>query len=109
MQGARALGRVFNTSITANTDIFSVDLEPSSSATTFRLYACLDTAGVLTVRRTRGGTTVSENLNAGANLVADSAYMFEILVEVLETINLQYSVNARAISLKLFEITGAVS
>ncbi|GAH86898.1 unnamed protein product, partial [marine sediment metagenome] len=42
-------------------------------------------------------------------LVANSAYMFEILVEELETINLQYSVNARVTSLKVFEITGAVS
>jgi len=109
VQGGRALGRVFNTPITADTDIFGVDLEPSSSATTFRIYACLNTAGVLTVRRTRGDTTVSEDLNAGTNLVANSAYMFEILVEELETINLQYSVNATVISLKLFEITGAVS
>ncbi|MCW3989134.1 MAG: hypothetical protein NWE88_03560 [Candidatus Bathyarchaeota archaeon] len=109
VQGPRALGRVFNTAITANTDIFSADLEPSSSATTFRIYACMNTAGVLTVRRTRGGTTVSEDLNAGANLVANSAYMFEILVEELETINLQYDVNATVISLKVFELTGAVS
>lgn len=109
VQGGRALGRVFNTPIIANTDIFIADREPSSSATTFRIYACLDTAGVLTVRRTRGDTTVSEDLNAGANLVANSAYMFEILVEELETINLQYSVNARVTSLKVFEITGAVS
>lgn len=109
VQGPRALDRVFNTAIIANTDIFGVDLEPSSSATTFRIYACMNTAGVLTVRRTREGTPVSENLNAGANLVANSAYMFEILVEELETINMRYSENATVISLKVFEITGAVS
>ena len=102
-------GRVFNTAILANIDIFGSDLVPTGSYTTFRIYACLDTAGVLTVRRTRGGVTVSEQLNAGVNLAANAAYMFDILVEGDETINLQYSVNAVAISIKVFEVPGVTS
>jgi len=98
-------GSVFNTSVTAGTNIFASDLEPTDTPTIFRIYACFDTAGVLTVRRTSGGTTVSEQLNSGNNLTANASYMFDIIVDSGETINLQYSVNATCLKLSIVEIS----
>ena len=100
---------VFNTAVGAATDIFTNALSPLSSPTTFRIYACFDTAGILTVRRTRGGATVSEQLNNGVNLAANAAYMFDILVENGETINLQHSAGAQILYLKVEEVGGAIS
>jgi len=97
-------GSIFNTSISANTNIFSSDLTPSYSPTLFRIYVCFNAAGVLTVRRTRGGTTVSEILNAGNNLNANCAYMFDVIVESGDSINLQYSVAATAICIRVVEV-----
>jgi hypothetical protein len=102
-------GSAFNASVTANTNIFSSDLTPTNSPTTFRIYACLNTSGVLTVRRTRGGTTVSELLNGGSALYANAAYMFDVPVESGEAVNVQYSVNATAVSLKVLEVPATVS
>lgn len=100
-------GRVFNTAVAANTNIFATALSPTNTPTFFRIYACFNTAGILIVRRTRAAVTVSEQLNSGANLVANGAYMFDIVVESGETINLHYSVGATIISLKVVEVSGA--
>ncbi|MCI4411765.1 MAG: hypothetical protein JHC38_08865 [Thiotrichales bacterium] len=95
---------VFNTSVTANTNILSSSLSPTYSPTTFRIYATFNTAGTLNVVRTKGSTSVTEQLNNGISLNANAVYIFDILVESGETINLQYSANATALVLKIIEI-----
>jgi len=102
-------GSVFNEAVTANTNIFASDLSPTNTPTTFRIYACFDASGVLTVRRTKNATTVSEQLNAGTALTANVAYIFDIIVEAGETINLQYSVNATALKLAVLEVPSVIS
>jgi hypothetical protein len=102
-------GSIFNTSVATNTNIFSSDLSPTNSPTTFRIYACFDTGGVLTVRRTKAGVTVGEQLNGGTALTANAAYIFDIMVESGETINLQYSVNATALKLAVYEVPSVIS
>jgi hypothetical protein len=102
-------GSIFNTSVTANTNIFSSDLSPTNSPTTFRIYACFDTSGILTVRRTKAGVTVGEQLNAGNSLTANAAHVFDILLESSETINIQYSVNATALKLAVYEVPSVIS
>ena len=102
-------GSVFNTAVTANTNIFTSDLSPTNSPTTFRIYACFNTSGILTVRRTKSGMTVSEQLNDGSALAANGVYMFDIIVESGETINFQYSVNATATALKVLEVPSVIS
>ena len=97
-------GSVFNTAVAADSDIFSSDLEPTYTPCIFRIYVCFDAGGVLTVRRTKNGATVSENLNGGAALTANAAYIFDIVVEEGETINLRYSVDATILSLKVVEV-----
>jgi hypothetical protein len=100
---------VFNQTILANTDMFASDLEPTEAPTTFRIYACFTVGGTLTVRRTVGATTVSENLNGGAALVANSSYFFDVAVQYGESINIWYSVGATCLSLKVWEVKGVIS
>jgi len=102
-------GSIFNTAVTASTNIFASDLTPSYSPTLFRIYCCFDTAGVLSVIRKKDTTTVTEQLNSGNSLNANAAYMFDILVEEGENINLQYSVDATCLVLKVVEIPCMVS
>lgn len=103
-------GSVFNTPITKDTNIFDSDLAPTNLLTTFRIYACFGASGVLTVKRTKlVAITVSEQLNAGASLTANAPYIFDILVEFGETINLQYSVDATALVLKVVEVPSVIS
>jgi len=102
-------GSVFNSSVSANTNIFASDLAPTYAPTTFRIYACFNASGVLSIVRTKGGVTVTEQLNSGNALTANAAYVFDVLVESGETINLQYSVAATALVLKVVEVPGVVS
>jgi hypothetical protein len=97
-------GSVFNASVSADTNIFASDLAPTYSPTAFRIYACFDAAGVLSVVRTKADTTVTEQLNAGYPLNANAAYTFDVIVESGESINLQYSVAATALVLKVVEV-----
>lgn len=107
---ATVKGSVFNTAVGASSDIFSSDLEPTYTPTTFRIYACFDTGGgTLIVRRTVGINTVSEELNGGGALAVDAAYTFDIIVEIGDSINIWYSIGATCKSLKVVEVPGAVS
>jgi hypothetical protein len=102
-------GSLFNAPVSANANIFASDLAPTYSPTAFRIYACFDASGVLSLVRTRAGTAVTEQLNSGSALTANAAYMFDVMVEDGETINLQYSVAATALVLKVVEVPGVVS
>jgi hypothetical protein len=99
-------GSLFNAAVSAGANIFGSDLTPTYSPATFRIYACFDAAGVLSVARMKGGTTVVEQLNAGSALNANAAYMFDVLVEAGESVNLRYSVAATALCLKVVEVAG---
>jgi hypothetical protein len=100
---------VFNAAVSANADIFATNIAPTYDLSLFRIYCAFNAAGVLSVVRTRGGTSVVENLNAGASLSANAAYMFDVLVEGNESINLRYSVAATCLVLKVVEVYGMVS
>jgi len=98
---------IFNTSVTANTDIFSSDIIPLTVPSYLRIYVTFDTAGVLTLKRTNSGTTISENLvgeGTGGSLVENVPYIFDIITDDEETYNLQYSVNATLLKLIVLEI-----
>jgi len=105
---AELKGSVFNVSVTANTNIFASDLKPTYTPCIFRIYACFNASGILTVRRTRAGVTVSENLNGGSTLAANAAYIFDVPVDEGELINIQYSVDAVALKLSVIEVGGMV-
>jgi hypothetical protein len=95
---------VFNASVSANTNIFASALTPTYSPTLFRIYCAFNAAGILSVTRTRGTTTVTEQLNSGASLNANAAYVFDVVVESGDRINLQYIVSATALVIKVVEI-----
>jgi len=105
-------GSLFNQPVTANTNIFSSDLTPSLATTSnpvyFRIFACFNASGVLSVVKTKGTTTVTMQLNGGNALTANALYAFDIVVEAGESVNLQYSVNATALELKVEEIASTV-
>jgi hypothetical protein len=105
-------GSIFNQSVTANTNIFSTSLTPSLATTTnpsyFRIFACFNANGVLSVVKTVGTTTVTMQLNSGNALNANCLYAFDIAVEPRESVNLQYSVDATALELKVEEVASTV-
>lgn len=99
---------VFNTAVAAATDILDTDLTCTRSPAHFRIYVAFDTAGVFSVQRTVGVVTVAEQMNAiGAAvqaLVANAAYMFDILVETGDTINFQHSVGGQLLKMIVVEV-----
>jgi hypothetical protein len=105
-------GSIFNQSVTADTNIFSSDLTPSFATTNnpsyFRIFACFNASGVLSVVKTKGSTIVTMQLNGGGALSANCMYAFDIIVESGESVNLRYSVNAAALDLKVVEIGGVI-
>ena len=107
-----AKGTKFNTAVTADTDIFTAALSPSRASsfypTIFRIYCTFDTAGVLSVRRTENGVTVTEEFNSGNELTPSAAYVFDILVNWNQTINLRYGVDATVLMLNVSEIGGGI-
>ena len=106
-QEAIEKGAIFNTAVAASTDMFKAALSPTLAASVFRVYVVFNASGTLTVRRTRGPATVSEQLNAGTALTANAAYIFDILVKTGDTINLQYSIAGTTIVLLIFEMPTA--
>ena len=80
---------LLNQTITDSQPILSSYITSEYPPTLFRIYAVFDTELRLDVIRTLGYDTVYEQLNAGINLNANAAYMFDILVDELENINLQ--------------------
>jgi hypothetical protein len=95
---------IFNTAVSAATNILATALSPTNTPTRFRIYAAFSAAGILSVERTSGSTTVAEQLNSGNALTANASYLFDIVVESSQTINLQYSVAATALELSVDEI-----
>jgi len=94
---------IFNTAITANTPILTTSITVLVPAR-LMIYCAFSVAGVLSIIRTRGTVTVSEQLNAGATLTANASYMFQILIDSNDTVNLQYSVSATALVIEIQEM-----
>jgi hypothetical protein len=100
-----------NKSYTSGSNILSSDLtltNPELSAAVFRIWATPEDAGVLDVRRTRGGTTVTENLNDGQSLTANA---LQLVGDIPATpadngVNFQYSVNTTFREFIVYELAG---
>jgi len=102
-------GSLFNQSVTANTNFFASYLTPASPPCTFRIYACFNASGVLSVVKRVGATQIVMQLNGGSNLSANCLYAFDIAVASGEEINFKYSVDATALDVKVFEIGASIS
>ena len=107
--GAGAKAAIFNTALpAAEANWLGSDIEPTNSPSYLRIYACVSVTGILRVARTQDATTVTEDLNSGADLVADAAYMFTVPWRTGDSINVRYSVTTGTIKrLLIDEIGGA--
>ncbi len=100
---------LFNTDLPdAEANWLGSDIEPTNSPSYLRIYACVSVTGILRVARTQDATTVTEDLDSGADLVADAAYMFTVPWRTGDSINVRYSVTTGTIKrLLIDEIGGA--
>ncbi len=97
----KVLDSVFNASVAATTNIFKSNLTSSFYPAILKIYASFNTAGTLSVIRSVNGVSVTEQLGS---LSANVIYIFEIIIDYGETINLQYSVAATALKLSVYEV-----
>ena len=97
---------LFNNALpAANSNLLSGTTTPATASfqpqnadpSLLRIYVCMSIAGILSVTRTVGATTVNETLNSGNALIAGAAYMFSIAAKAGEAINLQYSTTSGTI------------
>ncbi len=88
-----AKASLFNTVLPiADTNLLTTDISPTYSPTYFRIYVSFDKAGIFRVARTISGITITENLNDGFFLKADSSYLWTIESRNGDSINFRYSV-----------------
>ncbi|MBA7636864.1 hypothetical protein ES703_44492 [subsurface metagenome] len=98
---------LFNTALpAAEANWLGSDITPTNSPSYLRIYACVSVTGILRVARTIGGVPVTEDLNSGADLVADAAYMFTVPWRTGDSINIRYSVTTGTINRLLIEEIG---
>jgi len=102
-------GSLFNQPVTANTNIFASYLTPASPPCTFRIFACFNISGVLSVVKRVGATEIVMQLNGGNTLSANCLYAFDIAVAEGEEINFRYSADATALDVKVLEIPASIS
>ena len=87
-----AKAAIFNDALpAADADWLASDITPTNSPSFLRLYVCVAVAGRFYLTRTIGAATVSEDLNAGSDLVADSAYLFTVEWRTGDSLNFKYS------------------
>lgn len=101
---------ITNQSIGANTMFIATDLTkqtpliPKKTPCIFRIYVCLDTAGIFSIQRYDPSRTISiENMNSGTALTASAGYMFDVLVDQGEKIDFQTTVAAKILKLSVVE------
>lgn len=97
------LASMFNQSVTAMTNVFPSSISIDSPCVV-RIYACFSASGRLFLVRTRGGTTITEILNSNNPLASSCAYIFDVMAEGGDQLNLMYEVNATALRILLFKV-----
>jgi hypothetical protein len=108
----KGIGKVsiLNKPIAANTNFISTDpaktppLKPTNTPCIFRIYVCLSVAGNFSVQRKKASQATTEYMDQNVALAANSAYMFDILVDEDETIDFQTTVAATIIKFSVVEV-----
>ena len=86
---------IFNTALPGiGVDWLGADITPTNTPSFLRIYLTVAVAGTLGVARTVGGVTVVEELNHGDDLVANSAYAFDVEWRSTDSLNFRYSATA---------------
>ncbi len=98
---------------TANADMLGADITPSSLITRgatvtppcmFRIMVCLDTAAVFKVIVDDGTSEVDMEMNSGAQLDAQSTYIFDVLVHEDDEVNFEADQNVQIEKLIVHEV-----
>ena len=92
---------------TADVNILATSITPTNTPCLFRVMVMLETAGVFSAILINGGVSKTLKLNASNSLLANCAYMFDILVHSGDTVNFQTSVSGN-VTLRCQEIAGGV-
>ena len=95
----------------ATDDILGADVAPTNVPTLFKVMACFDAAGILSVQTTNvagGAGAVVQQFQGGVALNVNSLYGFTHLVHAGDTINYQYSVGATILTFRVVEIPSAI-
>lgn len=101
---ANSLGRIFRqTSVAADTDLFSTSLVASSlggtkRASVIRVQVCLAVSAVFRIHISNSGNTVSGSFNSGTALVAGATYSFIHEVRDGDSFNFQVSVGSNTVN-----------
>jgi hypothetical protein len=99
----------FNTALPGAGSAFFTAIAPNNPISYFHIYVAIAAAGVLSVKRTVGVTSVSETLSGGGTLTANAGYLFTVPAVTGESITLTYSVTSSTIlKLLITEQTGVV-
>lgn len=89
-QRASPTRRLYDTSAqTANSDLFSTDMTPNLSASTYRITIALKSASVVNVKEDDGNSVVNYDLNSGATIDADEVHVFDVPVRDTSSYNIQ--------------------
>lgn len=91
--------------VSANTDILSSDIVPTSVGNLASIFRCLfafNTSVVLTVRMVAGGTYLS--LNSGSPLVANQLFLLDLPVRNGDSINFRVNNDATIRRLTIDEV-----
>jgi len=94
---------LFNTGSAANTAILATHLVPSNPPCLFTTYACFASGSTFMVLKVSGSTTGSEYLNSGMPLEDSGSYMFDIFVNVGQSVNYMYGTGSTVIDLSVAE------
>jgi len=97
-----------NEDVLANTAFLEANLTPSDYPVLFRVQVKLPTAAKFTAMISDGTDELTCHLNGGANLVASSLYIFDVLVHEDDEVNFQSDQNQTGYLLRVQEITWGV-
>ncbi len=103
-----AKASIFNTALpAAEAAWLGAGITPTNSPSHLRIYVCVAAAGIFRVARTQGVTTVVEDLNSGAPLIANAGTLFTVPWRTGDTVNFRYSVTGANILRLLVDEIGS--
>jgi hypothetical protein len=96
-----------NDALTLNTDWFLADISPTNTPCLFRTMVMLATSGVFSAILINATVHKTLKLNGAVALVANAAYIFDILVKDGDTVNFQTSASGQG-TIRVLEIVAGV-
>ena len=102
----RAANPLHNSAIVANVDFLAADITPGGTPSMLRVMISLAGAQEFRAVITREAVAQTVAFNSGNALVADALYMFEMIVDLGDTVNFQVDGNTTIRVFRIHEIVG---